>query len=155
MEMGYYTNQLDTYNNNYNDAIRKVDNIKSQLQKLYDSFNGSSGNSIDNIRYDLKALIDNLTSIRKTIVDGQCKSNDNASSCERCYYYWYNSSGYIDVGIDKEDGLVYGTEVIPDDHEYHDATFLESLLGISSARAEGITQYVDRKATVTEMLTKY
>ncbi len=155
METNYYVNQLNTYNINYNDAIRKIDNIKNKLQTLYNSFNGANGDDIINIQSDLKKLIDKLSEQRSLMMDALCKSNDNASSCERCYYYWFYNSGYIDVGIDKTDGRVYGTEYIPDTHEYRDPNLLEMILGISTARAEGMDVREYHKATIEEMLTKY
>lgn len=148
----YYKNQVEQYNTNYNDAIKKVDALKNQFVNLKNSFNSATGVEVEQIRNDLTSIIDKLTTLRKTIVDTQCITNDNASSCERCYFKWKNSGTYNDVGIDEKDGHVYGTIYVPDDHEYRDPNLLEMILGISTARAEGVGTWETKKATIEEML---
>ena len=148
----YYADQLVKYNENYDSAKTKVTNMITKLTALYDSFDNASGNDITKIRADLEALINSLNTIKETITKTQQKTNDNAASCQRCYVNWTNKEKYTDIYIDDADGHVCGTEVIPDEHEYRDPSLLEIILGISTARAEGITQYIFHKATIEEML---
>ena len=148
----YYADQLVKYNENYDSAKTKVTNMITKLTALYDSFNNASGNDITKIRADLETLINSLNTIKETITKTQQKTNDNAASCQRCYVNWTNKEKYTDIYIDDADGHVCGTEVIPDEHEYRDPSLLEIILGISTARAEGITQYIFHKATIEEML---
>ena len=148
----YFKNQVEPLNANYNDAIEKVDAIKNKFVNLKNSFDSASGIEVEQIKIDLTNIIDKLTTLRKTIVDSLCITNDNASSCERCYYKWKNGGTYTDVGVDEQDGHVCGNIYVPDDHEYRDPNLLEIILGIGTARAEGLGSYEFHKATIEEML---
>ena len=128
----YYSNEIKVYNNNYEDAMTKIDNLINILSNLYNSFANAIGMDIDKIRNDLTQLNDELQSIKQNISDKKNTTNEKASNCDNIltkvknmsktetFYskdYAYESIGNRNVYI--KDGYIYveeGVRQIPIEH---------------------------------------
>ena len=114
----FYSNEISEYNENYNDAISKIDSINNVLDSLYSSFIGASGNDIDNIRKDITNLKNKLFQIKNLIESKKNITNQRAINCDKCFKYYKNKNysavtkgkyryeAYAEVGINMENGLI-------------------------------------------------
>lgn len=121
----YYSNEIIEYNNNYNDAMVKIDNLRNALTDLYNSFADAVGMDIDKIRDDLTNLKDELQKMKLNINDKKIDTNKKATNCDNIltqvknmpktetFYskdYAYESIGNRNVYI--KDGCIYVEESV-------------------------------------------
>ena len=131
----YYSNQLTVYNEKYDDAISKITNIESKINKLAQAFTGAIGTDINQIEVDLASLSSELDTVKKKLENAKKTTNTNATNSDIVYDKaildkgrqtpkfkgsddYYISTGPCDVYL--EDGIIYKTEYfrrVPCAHE--------------------------------------
>ena len=89
----YYTDELNEYNSNYDDAVVRIDGMITKLQTLYDSFNGANGDDIINIRTDIKSLISKLKDIKASITSKKDITNKRAKEYNAMLNSWIGRIG--------------------------------------------------------------
>ena len=121
----YYIDQLASYNDNYDDAIKKIDGISNKMNNLYNSFAGATGADVESIRSDLTSINNELSNIKKEILAAKTSSNTHATNSDNVYDkamvehnlqtpsfgsadYTYESTGYRKIYI--EEGIIYEEE---------------------------------------------
>ena len=110
----YYTDQIKTYNTNYNQAIEKINNMITKLTSLYDSFTGASGSDISKMKNDISTLINDLNTVKTTVQSKKTKTNENADACQRCFVNWNTKYGKASI---NSEGIIYRIEITGEDDE--------------------------------------
>ena len=88
--MNNYTDQINDYVSNYQQAVKNIEVIVSKLDELYLSFSSANGNDITNIKNDIDNIRNELLNIKKRVTDAKTKTVSRAESCNRCYNKYLN-----------------------------------------------------------------
>lgn len=138
----YYIDQIKTYNEEYDSALKKVDNIKTKIESLNTAFSSATGPDIEPIKSDIESLIKKINSLKTKITDAKKSTNTHATNSDLVYDkalnehkvntpsfesrdYTYESTNKRNIYI--EDGIIYESEIFNQIPKNQSPTILQSL----------------------------
>ena len=90
-----YSERISKYIKNYDSAVEKINNVKSNLDTLYNSFSKASGNDITLIKNEIEELISDNESFKKLVIEKKNQTISNASKYDDVYLKWKNKIGKV------------------------------------------------------------
>lgn len=138
----YYIDQIKTYNDEYDDALKKLETINTKIDSLITAFKSATGTDVEPIKKDLDKLSEELESIEGKITKAQKETNTRASNSDSVYdkalndqnvrtpNFGSNDNTYESTGKRKiyiEDGIIYEEETFKQKPKTDSFNLLEAI----------------------------
>ena len=81
----YYIDQIKTYNDEYDDALKKLETINTKINSLITAFKSATGTDVEPIKKDLDKLSTEIESIKGKITKAQKETNTRATNSDSVY----------------------------------------------------------------------
>ena len=81
----YYIDQIKTYNDEYDEALKKLESINTKINSLITAFKSATGTDVEPIKKNLDKLSEELESIKGKITKAQKETNTRATNSDNVY----------------------------------------------------------------------